>query len=51
MTVEEAVSNLAAAGLTTTDYDTWYDEEGKRFNFPLEIPFPKDNTNQLKLEL
>ena len=51
MTVEEAVSNLAAAGLTTTDYDTWYDEEGKRFNFPLQIPFPKDNTNQLKLEL
>lgn len=47
MTIDEAVSNLAAAGLTTTDYDTWYDEEGRVFNFPLEIPFPKDNANQL----
>ena len=51
MTIDEAVSNLAAAGLTTSDYDTWYSEDGKVFNFPLEIPFPKDKTNQLKLEL
>ena len=51
MTLDEAISNLAAAGLTTTDFDTWYGEDGKVFNFPLQIPFPKDNTNQLKLEL
>ena len=26
MTLDEAIYNLAAAGLTTTDFDTWYSE-------------------------
>ena len=51
ITINEVVSNLAAAGLTTTDFDTWYGEDGKRFNFPLEIPFPKQDSNQTKLWL
>ena len=51
MTLDEALSNLAAAGLTTTDFDTWYGEDGRKFHFPLDLPFPKDNINQLKLEI
>jgi len=51
MTLDEALSNLAAAGLTTTDFDTWYGEDGKEFHFPLDLPFPKQDSNQTKLWL
>ena len=46
MTLDEAVSNLAAAGLTTTDFDTWYGEDGREFHFPLQLPFPKQSLTQ-----
>ena len=51
MTLDEALSNLAAAGLTTTDFDTWYGEDGRKFHFPLDLPFPKQDSNQIKLNL
>lgn len=40
----EAVALLGKAGLTTSDYDTWYCENKRQFNFP--IPFPTLELNK-----
>ena len=51
MTLEEALTNLAAAGLTTTDFDTWYGEDGKKFHFPLKLPFPSQDSFAVVLSI
>ena len=38
ITRDEAIQWLAKADLTTEDFDTWYDENGRKFHFPLEFP-------------
>tara|TARA_R110000787_G_scaffold69165_1_gene154193 strand:- start:695 stop:814 length:120 start_codon:yes stop_codon:yes gene_type:complete len=35
------VDKLIALDFKIAGVITWYDEEGRVFNFPLEIPFPK----------
>ena len=38
ITRDEAIEWLAKADLTTEDFDTWYDENGREFHFPLIFP-------------
>jgi hypothetical protein len=46
ISIMDAVLLLKKAGLTTSDYDTWYCENKRKFNFP--IPFPTLDLNQFK---
>lgn len=42
--VQESISILEKAGLTTDDYDTWRTEDKREVHFPLPFPIQESDT-------